>query len=65
MPGMNGYEVARTLKKGRGKKPFLIALSGLGQADDKARALGSGFDHHFTKPVDLNALLSIIAQRVK
>ena len=33
-----------------------VALSGLGQQEDKARASRAGFDRHFTKPVDLNAL---------
>lgn len=30
----------------------LIALTGWGQTEDKARALAAGFDHHLTKPVD-------------
>ena len=35
---------------------MLVALSGLGQQEDKARAAQAGFDRHFTKPVDVNAL---------
>ena len=31
---------------------FLIAATGWGQQEDKARAIASGFDHHLTKPVD-------------
>ena len=65
MPGLNGYDVARLLRNGEGSgRPFLVALSGLGQAEDKERAAEAGFDHHFTKPVDVNALLSLLAQRV-
>jgi DNA-binding response OmpR family regulator len=64
MPGLNGYEVARRLRDaGSERRPLLIALSGLGQAEDKARAVDAGFDHHFTKPVDINALLAILADK--
>jgi CheY-like chemotaxis protein len=37
-------------------------LSGWGQEEDKARALQAGFDHHFTKPVDMNALRALLAE---
>ncbi len=30
----------------------LIAVTGWGQKADKDRAAASGFDHHFTKPVE-------------
>ena len=66
MPGLNGYEVARKLRPTEeSRRPFLVALSGLGQAEDKARAAAAGFDQHFTKPVDIGALLSLIAERAK
>ena len=38
-----------------------MALSGLGQEEDKARAAAAGFARHFTKPVDVNALRSFLA----
>ena len=43
--------------------PFLIALSGLGQATDKSRAIEAGFDQHFTKPVEVGTLLNLLARR--
>ena len=59
---MNGYAVAERF----GKRPtrrhsVLVALSGLGQQEDKARAAEAGFDRHFTKPVDVNALRAFLA----
>jgi CheY-like chemotaxis protein len=64
MPGMNGYAVARTLRqKPWASRPTLIALSGLGQQEDKARATEAGFDHHFTKPVDVSDLLAYLVRR--
>jgi signal transduction histidine kinase/ActR/RegA family two-component response regulator len=61
MPKMNGYLVAEKIRSGEwGKEILLIALTGWGQSDDKARALAAGFDHHFTKPVDSDALEALI-----
>ena len=57
MPGSNGYTVAKKVRRKYGKQaPVLVALSGLGQEADKARAEQSGFDQHFTKPVDVRVL---------
>jgi CheY-like chemotaxis protein len=62
MPGMNGYTVAETLRKSsETSSVVLVALSGLGQREDKARAAQAGFDRHFTKPVDVNALRTFLA----
>jgi CheY-like chemotaxis protein len=65
LPRMNGYEVARHIRKQEwGKRMTLIAVTGWGQEEDKRRALESGFDHHLTKPVEpaaLDKLLAIIS----
>ena len=62
MPGMNGYAVARDAsEESRDSSVVLVALSGLGQQEDKARAAEAGFDRHFTKPVDVNALRAFLA----
>src|SRR5690349_11652654 len=47
MPGVSGHEVARQLREQRGNELILVALSGLGEASDKARAADAGFNHHF------------------
>ncbi|HTE39955.1 MAG TPA: ATP-binding protein [Steroidobacteraceae bacterium] len=63
MPEMNGYETARRIRREAwGKHALLIAVTGWGQKDDKERARAAGFDHHFTKPVDLDALESLLAE---
>jgi CheY-like chemotaxis protein/two-component sensor histidine kinase len=63
MPGLTGYEVAQRI---RARKPSpavtLIAVTGWGQATDKARAVESGFDHHFTKPIEPQVLSSLIGE---
>ena len=53
MPQMNGYEVARRLRKtSEGKTVLLVALTGWGQKEDIERSLEAGFDFHMTKPAD-------------
>jgi signal transduction histidine kinase/CheY-like chemotaxis protein len=67
MPGMNGYDVARTLREDdRFAKTALIALTGWGSREDKAKAMNAGFDFHLTKPVDaveMSRVLSMVASR--
>jgi len=53
LPGLDGYEVARRLRRlDETKDLFLIALTGYGKTEDRIRALNSGFNYHITKPVD-------------
>jgi signal transduction histidine kinase/CheY-like chemotaxis protein len=61
IPRVDGYEVARRVRAASGRAPTLVALTGYGQAEDRARALAAGFDEHLTKPVDLAALTRILA----
>lgn len=61
MPGMNGYELARHVRSHGGKDINLIAVTGWGQAADKARAQEAGFHHHLTKPVDMGALRALLS----
>ena len=62
MPGMSGYSVAEELRRRlQGSAVVFIALSGLSQPEDKARAAQAGFDRHFTKPVDVNVLRAYLA----
>jgi DNA-binding response OmpR family regulator len=59
MPGLNGYVVALRIREQK-SDVTLIALTGWGQEADKARARASGFDHHFTKPVEPTELSRLI-----
>ena len=61
MPKLNGYEVARALRQEPwGADITLIALTGWGQESDRQRAMDAGFDRHLTKPVDPDALQSLM-----
>jgi CheY-like chemotaxis protein len=61
MPELDGYQVARLVRQGSlGRAVTLVAMTGWGQDRDKARALGAGFNHHFTKPIEPTQLMNLI-----
>ncbi len=62
MPGMDGYEVARRLRRQPGLESVrLAALTGWGQQEDRRRTAEAGFDHHLVKPVEPAALEGLLA----
>jgi signal transduction histidine kinase len=62
MPGMDGYETARQLRRSSwGKRARLIALTGWGQQQDRIRTAEAGFDVHLVKPVSEHDLFKAIA----
>jgi CheY-like chemotaxis protein len=66
MPGKDGYQVALELRsRPATREAKLVALTGWGAQEDRARSRSVGFDHHLTKPASLasvEALLAHIAQ---
>ena len=60
MPGIDGYETCRRIRRERGASPLIVALTGWGQARDKERALHAGFDLHLTKPASPAALQQLL-----
>ena len=62
LPGMNGYEVARALRQTpSGAHAVLIALTGWGAENDRSQSSAAGFDHHLTKPANLQAIGELLA----
>lgn len=62
MPGMNGYEVCRELRKRpQLQDTVVIAQTGWGQDSDRQAAFEAGFNHHLTKPVNLDSLSRLLA----
>jgi signal transduction histidine kinase/CHASE3 domain sensor protein len=59
LPGFDGYEVARRLRREAGPVR-LVALSGYGRPEDRQRAAAAGFDEHLVKPVDLERVAAIL-----
>ena len=62
LPRMDGYEIARRLLMQHGSAcPRLIALTGYGQREDRARSLEAGFAAHLTKPADIQQLQRVLS----
>lgn len=63
LPGMSGYEVARQLRSDSTINGLiLVALTGWGSEDDRRQAKNIGFDHHLTKPVEIEKLHSLLSE---
>jgi signal transduction histidine kinase/CheY-like chemotaxis protein len=62
LPRLNGYEACRRIRAlPGGEGVVLIAQTGWGQDDDKARSKEAGFNFHIVKPVDPSALEKLLA----
>jgi signal transduction histidine kinase/CheY-like chemotaxis protein len=60
--GLDGYEVARRMREGGRAPAVLIALTGFGQQEDRARTREAGFRQHFVKPIDPAELRDLLAR---
>ena len=61
MPVVDGYEVARQLRKiPHLQNAILTALTGWGQDEDRQRTAQAGFDFHLVKPVDPKAVETLL-----
>lgn len=61
LPRRDGYDVCREIRRTPGPQPRIVALTGYGREEDRARTKEAGFDGHLTKPVrmaDLERLLT-------
>lgn len=62
MPKVNGFDACRRIREQPwGRNVYLVALTGWGQDDDRRRTREAGFDHHFVKPLESEALERLLA----
>ena len=62
LPHLDGFQVARRLRDNPATRNcLLVAVSGYGQDEDRAKAKASGFDFHLTKPIDYDDLQRVLA----
>ncbi|HLR20798.1 MAG TPA: response regulator [Tissierellaceae bacterium] len=63
MDGMNGYDVARYIRKDDDLKDiYLIAISGYSSEEDRKESERAGFDVHLGKPIDMEELKEILEE---
>jgi signal transduction histidine kinase/CheY-like chemotaxis protein len=61
IPGLNGYQVCERIRaQAWGRGMLIVAQTGWGQAQDRARSQAAGFDAHLTKPVDPDVVQDLL-----
>jgi len=64
LPYLNGYDLARALRSLPGlARTVLVAVTGWGQQKDRDLAFEAGFVEHLVKPVSVEQILEILAER--
>jgi PAS domain S-box-containing protein len=61
LPGMDGYEVCRELRRTGHENALIVALTGYGQEEDRQRSRRAGFDGHLVKPGDPGELIKMVS----
>lgn len=68
MPEQDGYQFIRKIRAreavSQARKISAVALTGHARAQDRMRALISGYDTHVAKPIETNELLTVVASLV-
>lgn len=63
LPGIDGFEVARRLRRGPGGQEVLIvAVTAFRGEEHRRQAQEAGFDKYLMKPVDIETLRLVLAQ---
>ena len=66
LPGMDGFEVLRRLKRGTATKHTpVIAISANAMHTDVEKGLKAGFEEYITKPIDVSVLMESIDASLK
>ena len=62
MPTVDGFQVAERISgMPASRNTLLVAVTGWGEKSDRARSKQAGFAFHLTKPVDFDALASLLS----
>lgn len=64
LPGLNGFELCREIRKRNANVPVLM-LTALGSTDDKLDGFDSGADDYMTKPFDFRELIARVKVLLK
>jgi CheY-like chemotaxis protein len=66
MPGMDGYQLMRSIRAGEpaGRRLPALALTAFARAEDRKRAMLAGYQFHIAKPFDLAEFVLLVAGMV-
>jgi len=61
LPGIDGFELARRLRAGSGRRPLLlVAVTGCDTPEHRRGAAAAGIDRYLVKPVAVDALVAVL-----
>jgi signal transduction histidine kinase/CheY-like chemotaxis protein len=60
LPFLDGFGVAREVRRRLGSAPYLVAVTGYGRSQDRERAVDAGFDTFVTKPLGADKARDLI-----
>ena len=61
LPDTDGYTIARSIRSSPwGRDVTLVAVTGMGQEEDKSKSIEAGFDRHLMKPVQFSELEELV-----
>ena len=63
MPGVDGYQMMRTIRASerKGQRLPALALTAFARADDRKRAMLAGYQAHLAKPLDIAEFVLVVA----
>ena len=63
LPGLGAYTAARLIRaKAFPRKLVLVAVTSIGEEEDRRRSEEAGFKYHLTKPAHLTALQELLSE---
>ncbi len=61
LPKLNGYQACRAMRHAGLTSSLIVAMTGYGQSQDRQLSQLADFDAHLVKPVNLDSILSLLA----
>ena len=66
LPGMDGFQVAESLKREPGlERARIIGVTGRASEDDRSRLRAAGVDYYLVKPVDVDLVVSLVGGKLR
>ena len=65
LPGMDGYQVCKVIKRQARRRPIVIMLTSKDSAFDKVRGVMAGTDVYMVKPLDRDRVIEAIKKHVR
>jgi len=62
MPEVDGLEATRAIRASQIKQPRIVAMTANALPEDKENCLKAGMDDYISKPINLEALQTILKQ---